>query len=225
MKLTRTRAIVLKRTNYGESDRILQLLTPDGKVSAMVHGARKEKSKLAGGIELFSICDVVLCDGKSEMYTMTSARLVRFYRHIIEDYDRMQFAYLVIKLVSSASESVDGSEWYDVLSEVLKGLDVHTIPLKLIQTWFYLRYSIILGYGLSLDFDINGEKLSPEKNYRYDNEERGLRAIDNGELTSDHIKLLRLISTKPLNALVQIGGINSVLTGCLSVAQEHAAVS
>ena len=46
----RTQAIVLRRTNYGEADRILQLLTPEGKKSVMAKGVRKEKSKLAGGI-------------------------------------------------------------------------------------------------------------------------------------------------------------------------------
>ena len=56
----RLRAIVLRRTNYGEADRILQLLTPKGKRSVMAKGARRERSKLAGGIELFALCDVVL---------------------------------------------------------------------------------------------------------------------------------------------------------------------
>lgn len=48
-----TRAIVLRRTNYGETDRILNLLTPEGKKSVLAKGVRREKSKLAGGIELF----------------------------------------------------------------------------------------------------------------------------------------------------------------------------
>ena len=51
----RTKAIVLRRTDYGEADRILQLLTPSGKRSVIARGVRKEKSKLAGGIELFSV--------------------------------------------------------------------------------------------------------------------------------------------------------------------------
>ncbi len=30
MSMQRTTAIVLRRTNYGEADRVLQLLTPEG---------------------------------------------------------------------------------------------------------------------------------------------------------------------------------------------------
>ena len=85
MKTISTRAIVLRRTNYGEADRILHLLTPEGRRSVMARGVRKEKSKLAGGIELFAVTDVVLGEGRGELGILTSARLVHFYRHIIED--------------------------------------------------------------------------------------------------------------------------------------------
>ena len=91
MKTHRTRAIVLRRTNYGEADRILQLLTLEGRRSVMARGVRKEKSKLAGGIELFAVSDVVLGEGKGDLGVLTSAKLVQFYRHILEDYDRLQF--------------------------------------------------------------------------------------------------------------------------------------
>jgi DNA repair protein RecO (recombination protein O) len=83
MKTHRTQAIVLRRTNYGEADRILQLLTPEGRRSVMARGVRREKSKLAGGIELFAISDVLLGEGKGELGILTSARLVHFYNHII----------------------------------------------------------------------------------------------------------------------------------------------
>jgi len=74
MKTERTRAVVLRRTNYGEADRIVQLLTPVGRRSVMARGVRKEKSKLAGGIELFAVSDVVLGQGKGDLGVVTSAR-------------------------------------------------------------------------------------------------------------------------------------------------------
>lgn len=224
MKIVRTQAIVLRRTNYGEADRILQVLTPTGKRGVIARGVRREKSRLAAGIELFAICDIVISEGKGELGTLTSARLSKFYRHIIEDYDRMQFAYTAIKLTSGASEMVDGPEWYDVLAEVLTGLDDITTRLDLIQTWFYVRYSALMGYELSLWHDINGDKLSPDLKYNYDESEQGLRQMNNGGLTADHIKLLRLIATRPLKTLIQIGGIESILPDCLLLARQHAAV-
>ena len=225
MNIRRTQAIVLRRTNYGEADRIIQLLTPDGKISAMVKGARREKSRLSGGIELFAICDVVISEGRGELGVITSARLVKFYKDIMTDYDRMQFAYLAIKLVASASETMNEPEWYEILAEVLDGLGSLQMPLELIKTWFYLRYSALMGYELSLDLDIKGEKLLPGRCYRYDFNEKGLVMAENGEITAEHIKLLRLISMKSLKVLVQIGGIGAILPVCASVAQGHAAIS
>ncbi|HZJ34405.1 MAG TPA: DNA repair protein RecO [Candidatus Angelobacter sp.] len=224
MKTHRTKAIVLRRTNYGEADRILQLLTPDGKQSVMAKGVRREKSRLAGGIELFAICDVVIGEGKGDLGILTSSRLVQFYRHIMEDYDRMQAAYTAIKLVSNASEMVNGPEWYDVLSETLAGLDAHSIQLDVVNVWFYLRYAALMGYELSLWHDVAGEKLSPDQTYSYDATERGLRAVESGELTAKHIKLLRLIATRSLKVIAQIGGINEIAKDCLLTAREHAAI-
>ena len=60
MSVERTQAIVLRRTNYGEADRILKVITPQGQRSIMAKGVRREKSKLAGGIELFAISDMTL---------------------------------------------------------------------------------------------------------------------------------------------------------------------
>lgn len=224
MKTTRTRAIVLRRTNYGEADRILQLLTPEGRRSVMARGVRREKSKLAGGIELFAISDVVIGEGKGELGVLTSARLIHFYNHIIQDYDRMQFGYQAIKLIARASENVDEPEWYDMLSEILMALDARTIALQLTQAWFYLKYANLLGHGLNLTIDTNGDKLSVNGRYRYDSVEQGLRPLPDGELTAEHIKLLRLIESRSLKVLAQIGGIENILPDCLQVAREHAAV-
>lgn len=224
MKTQRTHAIVLRRTNFGEADRILQLLTPEGRKSVMAKGVRKEKSKLAGGIELFAVSDVVLGEGKGQLGILTSARLVHFYNHIIEDYDRLQFGYLVISLITKASENVDEPEWFDMLSEILMALDNRTIALELTQTWFYLQYANLLGHQLNVNIDVAGTPLSAELQYRYDSGEQGLVERQGGPLGVDHIKVLRLLSTRSLKVLAQVGGLGAVLPECLQVAREHAAV-
>ena len=224
MKTFRTKAVVLRRTNYGEADRILQLLTPDGRRAVMARGVRKEKSKLAGGIELFAVSDVVLGEGKGELGILTSAKLVHFYRHILEDYDRLQFGYMAIKLVARASETVDEPEWYDLLVEVLAGLDAMTIPLPLIQAWFYIRYASLLGHELNLELSTDGQKLQADGEYRYDTGDQGLRLVQGGEITGEHIKLLRLIATRPLQVLVQVGGVGVLLPDVLRTVELHAAI-
>lgn len=220
----RVRAIVLRRTDYGEADRVLQLLTPKGRRSVMAKGVRRERSKLAGGIELFAICDVVIRSGRGELGLLTSARLVAFYRHILEDYDRMQFAYSAMKLVSQASETIDEPEWFSVLSTVLEHLNQPKINLQLIETWFYVQYAGLLGDELNMRTDVAGQPLEIDKLYMYDESEKSLRPSEQGNLSAEHIKLLRLIDAKPLANLIQIGGIDGVIADCWLVARQHASV-
>jgi DNA repair protein RecO (recombination protein O) len=224
MGVERTRAIVLRRTNYGEADRILKLITPLGQRSVIAKAARREKSKLAGGIELFGISDVVINTGKGDLGILTSARLIHFYRHILEDYDRLQFGYEVINLVSRASENIDEPEWYGVLSEVFMGLDVDTIPLQLTQSWFYVQYAELTGYELNLERDVSGQSLDATKMYMYDAHEKGLRPAEQGDLGQDHIKLLRIMATRPIRTIAQIGGIETILPDVWLVARQHAAI-
>ncbi len=220
----RTKAIVLRRTNYGEADRIVQFLTPLGRYGALARGVRREKSKLAGGIELFTVSDIVITEGKGDLGILTSARLEVFFRHILEDYERLQFGYEAVKQVARASESVDEPEWFDVLSEVLGALDTKTVPLRLVETWLYLRYADLLGHGLNLRLDTAGMSLSADKNYAYDVSEQGLRESRTGEITADHVKLLRLASAKPLRVLTQISGLEPILPVCLLTARQHASI-
>ncbi|NCU38368.1 DNA repair protein RecO [Candidatus Saccharibacteria bacterium] len=224
MSVERTRAIVLRRTNYGEADRILRVITPVGQRSIIAKGVRREKSKLAGGIELFAISDVVITSGKSDIGVLTSARLVQFYRHILEDYDRLQFGYEAINLVSRASEHIDEPEWYGVLSEVYMGLDVRTIPLQLIQSWFYLHYAELTGYELNLERDVAGKLLDESKTYMYDINEKGLRLAEQGDIDANHIKLLRVLATRSIQTIAQIGSIEKILPDVWLVARQHAAI-
>jgi DNA repair protein RecO (recombination protein O) len=214
----------VRRTNFGEADRILDLLTPEGRLSVMARGARKEKSKLAGGIELFAVCDVVVGEGKGDLGVLTSARLVQFYRHILEDYDKMQFAYETLAQVAKASASLDEEEWYDIVAEVLAALDVPTVPLALVQTWFYVRVAQLLGDELNTMRDITGEKLAADKKYRYDGQEKGFVEMTNGNISSDHIKILRLVAVKQLSVLLQVGGMGEYLSDCLLVSRQHASL-
>ena len=224
MSAERTQAIILRRTNYGEADRILKMITPLGQRSVMAKAVRREKSKLAGGIELFGISDVVIQTGRGELGVLTSARSIHFYRHILEDYDRLQFGYEAINLVSKAGELIDEPDWFEVLSEVFKGLDNFTIPLQLVQTWFYIQYAALCGYEINLSRDVAGNLLEAGKTYMYDPVERGLRLSAQGDVTADHIKFLRIISTKPIAAIAQIGGVEVILPDVWLIARQQAAV-
>lgn len=220
----RLRAIILRRTNYGEADRILQLITPKGRRSVIAKGVRRERSKLAGGIELFAVSDVVIRRGRGELGILSSARLVSFYRHILEDYERMQFTYTAMKLVTKASETVDEPEWYSLLAMTLEFLDKLEVNRQLIEAWFYIQSAYLLGEGINLRTDAVGQPLESDKVYMFDNIERAFRPSEQGNIGADHIKLLRLIDSKTLTQVAQIGGVEEVINDCWLVARQHGGV-
>lgn len=193
----RTSAVVLRRTNYGEADRILQLLTPEhGKISVMARGVRREKSKLAGGIELFAICDVTIMPGKGEIGMLTGARLNTFFAQILKEYERMQFGYEVIKQVGKAAEQVEDAAFYNLLTIAYISLNDLDIPLDAVVSWFWLQLAILEGQALNLSTDVNGMKLVEGKNYMFDHDAMAFAFHDNGDFTTEHIKLLRLLSAQ-----------------------------
>ncbi len=157
MKSVRTKAIVLRRTNYGEADRIVQLLTPDqGIMSVMAKGVRREKSRLAGGIELFASCDVTVGSGKGELGILTAARLDVFYSHIMTDYERLQFGYEAIKQVTKSAGMMDEPAFFDLLEQTFESLNDKSIEIAFVKVWFWLQLAILMGIGLNLSIDTNG---------------------------------------------------------------------
>jgi DNA repair protein RecO (recombination protein O) len=222
MKTIRTKAIVLRRTNYGEADRIIQVITPEyGKITVMAKGVRREKSKLAGGIELFSRSDITVASGKGEMGTLTGARSEVFYRKILGEYERLQFGYETIKQITKAADMLDEPAFFDFLDQVLEALNDPSIELRLVRAWFWLQLAVLIGAGLNLATDSNGMKLVEDATYNYNMSDQVFEYHENGRFTSDHIKVMRLLSAKPPSVAQQVGGITDLLDDCLWLA-EHA---
>lgn len=221
MKPIRTKAIVLRRTNYAEADRILQILTPEhGKMSVIAKGVRREKSKLAGGIELFAVCDVSIIPGKGDMGTLTSSRLDTFYAHIMEEYDRLQLGYEAIKQIGQSVEAVAEPAFFELLRTTFVSLDDFSIDEKITAAWFWLQLGILLGVGLNLSTDENGMKLVEESRYNFSEESMSFIYHENGRFTTEHIKLLRLLSAQPPSVASNVKGIDELISDCLWLAER-----
>lgn len=199
----RTRAIVLRRTNYGEADRILNILTPQGKKAVMAKGVRKEKSRLAGGIEMFSISDVVIHEGRGEFAILTSAKMNKFFNNLLRDYARMEAASFMIKKVSRAAEAVDSPEYFEILLQCFEALNLGQ-NVELIKAWFLLNLVRTSGEQINLYTDIDGEKLIEGENYSWDTVEKSLKKMERGKISTNEIKMLRLMLTAKLDLVLKV---------------------
>ncbi len=221
MKTVRTKAIVLRRTNYGEADRIIQFLTPDnGVMSVMAKAVRKEKSRLAGGIELFATCDITVGSGKGDLGILTAARLEVFYSHIMTDYDRLQFGYDTIKQVTKVAATIDEPAFYDLLEQAFTSLNNPAVDVRLTKAWFWLQLAILLGVGMNLSTDTNGMKLVEDASYNFSEADHGFVFSEKGTFNSDHIKLLRILSAQAPQVASHVNGVGGLMNDCLWAAER-----
>ena len=215
-KPLRTKAIVLRRTNFGETDRIINILTPEGQKSVRARGVRKEKSKLAGGIEMFCVSDVVIHEGKSDIGTLTSAKMLVFYQNILTDLSKLELASQILKEINRASIHIDSPDFFSIAEQSFAGLNNNYSP-ALVETWFKLNLRKIIGEELNLVRDKDGNKLQADKKYAWDNFAEVFYLQDTGPITADHIKLLRLMTVLPLKNITQIKNLAELLPVAVAI--------
>lgn len=219
-----TTGIILSRTDYGEADRIITLLTPDaGKLRLMAKGVRRIKSKLAGGIELFSVSHITYIKGRGEIGTLVSTRLITHYGHIIEDIERVQLGYELIKILNKITEDAPEMEYFTVLEQAFAALDDKVIGRKLIEAWFYAQLLREGGFSPNLSSDASGKKLDAAGTYNFSYDDSAFFDFKNGVFTAHHIKFLRLLfSPNQPKTLQQVQGVGELLPACFGLVQTMA---
>lgn len=214
-------AIILSRINYGESDRILTLITEEGsKTTLMSKGVRKLKSKLAGGIELFCESEIVYMGGRSKMGTLVSARVKKQYGNIVKDIDKTMFGYEILKLVSKITEDQELEDYYSILKLLFEALNDPSLDINIVKTWTYYHLLELTGHQPNLESDESGKDLSEDVVYDFDISNMSLVESQSGQFTSRHIKFLRLVSKasqpKKLSRIKLADNVSTDLVGVLS---------
>jgi DNA repair protein RecO (recombination protein O) len=203
-------AIILRRTNYGEADRIVTFLTPKGKLRALVKGVRRSKSKLAGGIELFSESNVSFIETKGDLARITSTRLIDYWNGIVGDLQRMMFGYEAMKLMDKIIEDDSEPEYYNLLKSVLTSLNDKLIELEPLEVWFYVRLLKLQGHGVNLKTDNNGKPLESDQLYSFSSDEMCFFGSNRGIYKPEDIKYLRLCVSKDSSVIKQIKGAGDI---------------
>jgi DNA repair protein RecO (recombination protein O) len=203
-----TKGIILSRTDFGEADRIITVLTPEaGKLRLMAKGVRKIKSKLAGGIELFSVSDLTYISGRGDIGTLISSRLDKHFGRITQNIDRVQLGYQLILQLNKVTEDHVENEYFDLLEQAFEGLDDNRIGLDLIVSWFEAQLLTMAGHKPNLSYDTEDNQLEQSKRYNFDIENMTFVKYNQGKFNSNDIKLLRLLFSN--NSLLNLSKIET----------------
>jgi DNA repair protein RecO (recombination protein O) len=121
----KTQGIVLRSLRYGEADRILHLYTPDrGRIGAIAKGVRRAKSRFGGRLEPFFKLDMVLYQGRSDLFTVTSVETLAAHPRLREHGGALEGAARACEAVARVFDDGDPhSGVYHLLGNELALLD------------------------------------------------------------------------------------------------------
>ena len=145
-RLYRTEAIILRRADLGEADRLLTIFTPGrGKLRVVAKGARKPASRKSGHVELFTRSNLLVARAR-ELDIVSQAETVESYRPLREDLLRSTYAHYLAELLDRfTGEEEESGELYNLLAESLSHLcDAHNPAL--VARYYELHLLALAGY-------------------------------------------------------------------------------
>jgi DNA repair protein RecO (recombination protein O) len=202
-RIYRTEAIVLRRTDFGEADRLLTVFTPErGKLRLVAKGARKPTSRKSGHVELFSRGQFLVAVGR-ELDIVTQAETLDPFLPLREDLLRTTYAYYVAELADAfTAERDENRPLFDLLKDAFGWL-CSADDLPLLARYYELHLLGLAGYQPQL-FVCGGckKKLEPEVNYLNAAEgsvfcpKCGYDRMGMSELSVNALKVMRFLQTR-----------------------------
>jgi DNA repair protein RecO (recombination protein O) len=158
----RTRALLLRRVAYRDSDLIVSLFTESaGKISALARGARKSRRRFGGTLEPFYTLCVQLDEMETrELLGLREASIDLARRHLTKSLERMEAAGQ-----AAPARTVEPEVWC-VLTELLDRLDDPddtTLPALHLA---HCGLRLLVAFGWGIDFErcvVTGQVCEPRR--------------------------------------------------------------
>ncbi len=211
----KTTGFVFKKEDRLESDRVFSVFTKDfGRVEVFGKAIRKITSKLRSGIEIFSLSEIEFIQGRNKK-TLTDAVAIKKFNPLSCVPETLQVAYQIGQVLDRV---IKGQELdpriFDVIIDTFEKLHYYPVLVsnnQLIYYYFLWNFMLVLGYGPQLSQCAEcGQKLNPYHLY-FSNKDGGvickncsLVKKDGTKITSDVVKVLRLMLKKDWNTLLKL---------------------
>jgi len=156
MQQIETKALIIKGTNYGESDRIMVLITEDlGNIKGIAKGARKSLKRFGGALEPFTLTKLLIKEGKGELCYINDAKVVNTFKSIKSDIEKISYGSYILELADALSVedndpvSETNKVFFALLLSSLEKLDSSKEPQVVVRE-FEIRVLSLTGYMPSL---------------------------------------------------------------------------
>ena len=153
-EIVKTRAIVLRRLDFGDTSRIAHFFTEEyGKLSAMVKGAKSPKSKTGLAIDILNVVELVLYKKDTrEVQLVSQVDLIKHFSNIRDDFEKYRFASAVIELLATMiTESEPHLKLFEGSVKILSLINSSNDSPKFLFAKYFLFFLRELGYEFQLE--------------------------------------------------------------------------
>lgn len=178
----RTSAIIIRRYEYGEADRLLTLFTPDqGKIRVIAKGVRKPTAKMAGHLELYSKVNLLVRRGR-DLHRIEQAEQVQPYQPQRESLIWFGYAAYLVELLDRFSEDEEPNPpLFSLLDIALNWLSAPDADYALVSRYYELRLLRLTGFEPSLfRCAVGQEEIEAQSQY--------FSPLDGGVVCPDHVR-------------------------------------
>lgn len=148
MSYIKTKGVILKEINVGEADKIVTIFSRNrGKISGSAKGARRQKSRLIAGSQLFCYSEFVLFKGK-DMYSITSCDVIEPFYEIRKDLVKLTYAAHINEIILDiVQEELPSTKVLQLFLNSLYMLSKTEKAPEHIARVFEMRLMALLGYA------------------------------------------------------------------------------
>ena len=208
---TKTKGIVLSETPYGETSKILNILTSDyGLIGAISKGSKNIKNKLRGVSNKMNYCEYTLNYKENGLSTLIEGSTINSYKNIYTNMNMAIYSSFIMDLIYQVLKENNNKELFSILESALRKINDGLSP-ELINIIVEIKLLKYLGVMLNLDnCTICGSK---------DN----LLTIDvnlGGLICKDCYQEGYILDSKTLNLLVMLNKVNIANISKLEITDE-----
>lgn len=146
MGTIKTKGIIIAENNMGDFDKMVTILTPNGKIGCSAKGSRRPKSQLMAGTQFLCFGEYMMFKG-SNTYTLNSCETIEVFYKIRTDLDKLEYASHITKIIQDVTD--ENQNTYKILQLYLNTLYVISetdMDLEFVLSIFKLRLLCLLGF-------------------------------------------------------------------------------
>ena len=158
MGIFKTKGIIISEHNMSDYDKMVTLLTPNGKIGCAAKGARRPKSTLMAATQFLCFGDYLIYQGASS-YSINSCELIEVFYNLRTDLEKLTYASYITKIINDVTD--ENQNTYKILQLFLNTIYMISESdknLDLIISIFRIKLMCLLGLMPEVNKCVSCEK-------------------------------------------------------------------